>query len=117
MISRSERLQEVQIPLALLALLNHIQITTIEATKPQNRMHKHTCNSSSTRPMYVYADTKAKRSPNQLLLKLKFVSEHVDWLEDTDEEVDEHELEAHNVSRQRFRIADERAALANLIAI
>ncbi|GJW67307.1 retrovirus-related pol polyprotein from transposon TNT 1-94 [Tanacetum coccineum] len=37
-------------------------------------------------------------------------AEQADWLEDTDEEIDEQELEAH------YKCADERAALANLIA-
>ncbi|GJR30655.1 retrovirus-related pol polyprotein from transposon TNT 1-94 [Tanacetum coccineum] len=51
-------------------------------------------------------------------------AEQADWLEDTDEEIDEQELEAHYSYMARFQevdqnaaeCVDERAALANLIA-
>ncbi|GJU75286.1 putative reverse transcriptase domain-containing protein [Tanacetum coccineum] len=65
--------QEVANPLALLKATpprsNHIQITTIRHQNLKDRMHHHTCNLLPNDQVRL-PDTKAKRSPNQLLLNL-----------------------------------------------
>ncbi|GJU81993.1 hypothetical protein Tco_1284358 [Tanacetum coccineum] len=73
------------------------------------KIYKPTNNNLITSSRYKNVDT----TPRQ--------SEQADWLEDTDEEIDEQELEAHysymvKIQETDQNAEDERAALANLIA-
>ncbi|GJT38906.1 hypothetical protein Tco_0938771 [Tanacetum coccineum] len=74
---RAERIAKSANPLALLALAHHMHILTIQATKTT----KIKCNIIFHKTKCIYQTQRQREQAN--------------WLEDTDEEIDEQELEAH----------------------